>query len=98
MKNALIDPTTSVQFIAAWTSSTPYKPIIETYANSARVCEVSDASFDVAPPLFWTPCAEGVIADQWYYDTVTAQLNPVVNAPFPELAPSEPTQTGAEQF
>jgi hypothetical protein len=98
MKNALIDPTTSVQFIAAWTSSTPYKPIIETYANSARVCEVSDASFDVAPPLFWVECSDNVVADQWYYDTVTAQLNPVVNAPFPELAPSEPTQTGAEQF
>lgn len=98
MKSALIDPTTSVQFIAAWMPSMPYKPIIETYANSARVCEVSDAPFDVAQPLFWVPCAEDVVADQWYYDTVTAQLNPVVNAPYPELAPSEPMQTGAETF
>lgn len=98
MKNALIDPTTSMRFIAAWTTTAPYKAIIETYTNSARVCQVAAEPFEVAPPLFWTPCAEGVIADQWYYDTVALQLLPVVNAPFPAVVSSEPTQTGAEQF
>lgn len=98
MKNALIDPTTSVQFIAAWTTTAPYKAIIETYTNSARVCEVAVEPFEVAPPLFWTPCAEEVIADQWYYDTVALQLLPVVNAPIPMAEQSQPTQTGTEQF
>lgn len=98
MKNALIDPTTNVQFISSWITDGGLRPVFQTYADSARVCEISATPNEVAPPLFWTPCAEGVIADQWYYDTVALQLLPVVNAPIPMAEQSQPTQTGAEQF
>lgn len=87
MKQALIDPNVSVEHIAYWTDTNPAKPVFEIYANSARVAEVSDSSFEVAPPLFWADCSDEVIADQWYYDTETSQFNPVVNAPMPEQQP-----------
>lgn len=80
---SLIDPNTSVQHIVSWTDTKPYKPVYETYLNSARVCEVEEVEFDVAPPLFWVDCADDVVADQFYYDTVNLIINPVVNAPFP---------------
>ena len=81
--NALIDPTTAASYIASWTEVQPYKPVWATYVNSARVCEATATPFEVAPPLFWTPCADDVVADQFYYDTVTAVIAPVVNAPYP---------------
>ena len=80
MKQALIDPTTSVRHIVAWTTASPPQPVYETYPNSARVAEVIDTTFEVAPPLFWTSCADNIVADQWYYDTSNATFNPVVNA------------------
>jgi hypothetical protein len=42
-----------------------------------RVADVADTSFEVAPPLFWTPCADDVVADQWYFDPSTSSINPV---------------------
>jgi hypothetical protein len=102
MKQALIDPNASVQHIASWTPptpTTPAEPVYETYPNSARVAEVADAQFPVAPPLFWTQCADDVVADQWYYDMANASFNPVVNAPCPaEYLPdqSQPTIQGTQ--
>lgn len=32
-----------------------------------RVAEVEQDTFPVAPPLFWTPCADDVVADQFYW-------------------------------
>jgi len=86
---ALIDPTTSVNYVSAWrTTTTPYEPISATYPNSARVCQVepNDAIFDVAEPYFWTDCADNVVADQFWYDTVNKVINPVVNAPKPNTS------------
>jgi hypothetical protein len=97
MKQALIDPTTSVQYIASWTAPTqtmPAEPVYATYPNSARVAEVVSATFPVAPPLFWTQCADDVLADQWYYNTVNLTFSPIVNAPCPE--PSVITVQGAQ--
>lgn len=100
MSNALIDNTTSVQYIASWDNTAPPKPVFNTYPNSARVCQVSSESFDVAPPLFWVTCNSSITADQWYYDLQDATIKPVINAPEPELAAlqDQPAQTGAEQF
>jgi hypothetical protein len=81
MKNALIDPTVQVVYIGGWTDTN--KPIFETLPNSARVAEVSDSPFPVAPPLFWVECADDVVADQWYYDTSTQQILVVPNVPKP---------------
>lgn len=41
-----------------------------------RVAEVSAAEFPVAQPLFWMPCANDVVADQYYYDPNDQQIKP----------------------
>lgn len=88
MKNALIDPTTYVSYVSSWAAPVPPSPypapIFTEIPNSARVAQVADATFDVAPPLFWTDCEDNVVADQWYYDTDTQQIIPVpAPAPYP---------------
>ncbi len=80
---SLIDPNASVSHIVSWTSEKPYKPIFEQYLNSARVCQVEENPFDVAPSLFWVDCANDVIADQFYYDTNDKTIKPIVNVPIP---------------
>jgi hypothetical protein len=79
---ALIDPRVSVQYVASW-SGNPLKPVYETYPNSARVCQVEDNEFDVAEPLFWVDCDPSVVADQYWYDTISGEINPIVNVPYP---------------
>lgn len=34
-----------------------------------RVAQVEpdNAIFEVSPPLFWFPCKDNVVADQWYF-------------------------------
>lgn len=74
MKQALISPTEKVY----------------SYGGTLlgdRVAEVTDSPFAVAPPLFWTACADNVVADQWYYDPDTYQIVqippvPVITAAF----------------
>lgn len=80
---ALIDTTTPVQYIEKWENK---KPVFATYENSARVAQVSDVDFPVAAPLFWIDCGNDVIADQFYYNTTTKEILPVISAP-PEPAP-----------
>lgn len=89
---ALIDPNTSlIYYVSSWTApvapDTNYKPVISTYPNSQRVCQVEpdDKIFIVADPLFWTSCPENTVADQWYYDTSDQTVKEIVNAPQPSL-------------
>ena len=77
MKKALVDTQTSVQHIISWSDN---NPIYETYANSARVCEVTDTTFEVYPTLIWVDCADEVVADQYYYDKDSKTIKPVENA------------------
>jgi hypothetical protein len=86
MKNALISPIESPQtYISGYVpDTTPPEPIYTPIPNSCRVAEVSDETFDVAPPLFWTECDDEVVADRWYYD-----LNDNTIYPKP-LPPPEP--------
>lgn len=79
MKNALIDPTVSVSHVESWSTTKPAHAVMTVYPNSARVCEVADTPFDVGLPLFWVDCSDTVLADQFYYDTETAELLPVVS-------------------
>jgi hypothetical protein len=84
MKKTLISPNeTPIQYVSGWTEANPKEPIYSTYENSCRVAEVCDAEFEVAPPLFWVDCADDVVADQFYYDTATNQILPIVNVPMP---------------
>jgi hypothetical protein len=53
-----------------------------------RVAEVLDASFEVAPPLFWVECADDVVADHFYY--TGGEILPVPVPPVPE--PQTPTE------
>jgi hypothetical protein len=83
MKNALISPNESpVQYVSGWTTDTPPEPIFTPIENSCRVAEVEDQTFEVALPLFWTPCEDNVVADQFYYNTSEKEIYPV-----PEPAP-----------
>ena len=68
MKQALISPTEKVY----------------NYAGALlgeRVAEVTTTPFEVAPPLFWTACADNVVADQWYYDTTSYLIVAIPPAP-----------------
>lgn len=48
-----------------------------------RVAQVEPdgQTFPVADPCFWVVCADDVIADQFYYDTATAQILPKPTPP-----------------
>jgi hypothetical protein len=77
MKEALISPTEKV-----------YK--YDGTLLGDRVAEVTTQPFEVAPPLFWTACADNVVADQWYYDTTTYAIDPIPTPPVPPpKAPGE---------
>lgn len=105
MKTALIDPSTSVQEITGWTLNPDpkgvpkYLPVFATIQNSARVAEVlpQGSEFPVAEPLFWTACADDVVADQWYFDTATTQFLVVPEPPpYPTTAEDQPAASGAQ--
>jgi len=84
MKEALISPNESpIQYISGWTTDIPPEPIFTPIENSCRVAEVVDQgqTFEVGG-CFWTPCADDVKADQFYYNTTDEQIYPV-----PEPAP-----------
>ena len=96
MKKAIIDPRESVTKIIGWTSATPPMPISEAIPDSARVAEIADQTFPVAVPLFWIACADDVIADQWYYDTVTQAIIVIPPAPPKPAAADQPNATGVQ--
>jgi len=81
-KQALISPIEfPVKYISGWTTDTPPEPILTPIENSCRVAEVEDQTFEVALPLFWTPCADDVVADQWYYNTNDKEIYPLPASP-----------------
>jgi hypothetical protein len=97
MKNALIDPRAPVLEVIGWTDKVPYQPITQNIPNSARVAEVVATTFEVAPPLFWTSCADNVVQDQFYYDTVNQAIYPVPpSPPYPSVSADQPSASGAQ--
>ena len=70
MKNALINPNEKINF--------------ENQEIGERIAQVEDQTFEVALPLFWTPCDDDVVADQFYYNTTDEQIYPVPVPPEPE--------------
>lgn len=62
----------------------------EGNALGARVAEVRQDAFPVAAPLFWTSCADGVVADQFYW--AAGEILPV--PPPPPPAPVTPPEGG----
>lgn len=91
---ALIDPLESVNYIVNWKLNPnwdgkelrfKYLPIYEVLPNAERVCEVLQNEFPVANPLFWIDCANDVVADVYYYDTVSNTIKLIDNAPYPDV-------------
>lgn len=61
-----------------------------------RVCEVAQAEFPVADPLFWTPCQDDCIPDFDYWDSETQSI---VYPPRPEPEPQvDLVGTTVEEF
>ena len=52
----------------------------EPRESGYRVAQVELETFEVGAPLFWTPCADNVVADQFWYDPQDKLIkaNPVV--------------------
>lgn len=59
-----------------------------------RVAQVSEQTFEIAPPLFWTACADDVIANEWYYDPADQQLKQV--PPYIPPVLEQPTTSGTQ--
>lgn len=100
MKNALVDPNAQVNALTSWEldlDTQTYVPVWTPIPDSARVAEIAAEQFPVAPPLFWVACNDTVVADQWYYDTQTAQIL-VVPAPVPKpvITEGQPVVNGAQ--
>jgi len=62
----------------------PNEKVLDAEGNvlGDRVAEVEQDTFPVAPPLFWTPCANDVVADQFYW--ADGEILPVPPPPSPE--------------
>lgn len=58
---------------------------IEPRETGYRVAQVvaEGETFPVAPALFWTPCADDVVADQFWYDPSDDQIKPIPVPPEP---------------
>jgi hypothetical protein len=57
-----------------------------------RVCDIVEVEFDVAPPLFWVDCPDGVSGDTHYYNVDTTTFGVI-----PEyIPPAQPTVSGAQ--
>jgi hypothetical protein len=75
MKKALISPNESpIEYVSGWTQDNPPQPIYLYIENSCRIAQVSNKTFEVAPPLFWTDCEDDVIANQWYYNINDSEI------------------------
>jgi hypothetical protein len=100
---ALISPNEMSPHVVSWTYNIKTKiwePVFEDVPDSWRVAQVQEDSFEVAPPLFWTDCANDVVADEWYYQESTGAILPIpAPAPIPDTMPAaadQPSVSGAQ--
>lgn len=58
---------------------------IEPRETGYRVAQVvpENETFPVAPALFWVPCADDVVADQFWYDPADQTIKPFPPPPEP---------------
>lgn len=64
---------------------------VESGYRVAQVVNDGD-TFPVADTMFWTPCADDIVSDLFWYDPVTQAIFPI---PVPESA-AQPATTGAQ--
>lgn len=48
-----------------------------------RIAQVEQASFEVAPPLFWVDCPDNCVADVWWYYNGVCEVMPEPPTPVP---------------
>lgn len=97
MKKALISPNEIVNQIIGWDMSVqPVAPIYNEIPNSDRLAQVSDSTFEVAPPMFWIDVSDDIVADMYYYDN-SDQTVKLVPEPAPmQAAEDQPATTGSQ--
>jgi hypothetical protein len=96
---ALIDPTATEQYISSWNEpvapSTKYTPVYTQIGQ--RVAYVEQTEFPVALPLFWYPCEDDVVADQFYFDNLNNVISAIPpNAADPNPPPAPPLSEGVQ--
>lgn len=97
MKKALISPMESVYIqVIGWVDSNT--PITEYLNNYARIAEVRDTPFDVAPPLVWVDCDDTCNTQQYYFCTLDNSIKPLPPIPMPPSPTIEdqPSVSGAQ--
>jgi hypothetical protein len=85
MKKALINPNEQATHISEWKliEDNKYIPIFSTIENSQIVCDVADAEFPVAEPLFWADCSDNTVLYEAYLDTTDGVVKKIQNVPEP---------------
>lgn len=103
--NALISPNEISPYIVGWTYNAVtrrWEPVEADVPDSWRVAQVQETTFEVADPMFWTACADDVVADAWYYQTTTGEILPIpAPAPVPTEVPAaadQPVVSGAQSL
>jgi len=54
-----------------------------------RVAEIHETGFDVAPPLFWVDCPDGIQTYECWYDPEAQKLNLIIES---EPEPEQPQE------
>ena len=93
MEKALVSTNEQVLWISGWSTDNSSQPIYTPIENAQRIAQVEVTPFEVAPTLFWTDCADNVVADLFYYDSVTHVVIPV---PEPTPRPPQPVSSGTQ--
>jgi hypothetical protein len=72
----------------------------EPRESGYRVAQVELETFEVGSPLFWTPCDDNVVADQFWYDPADKLIkaNPVVVEAAPAAIPAPTKEELAAQL
>ena len=66
----------------------------EPRESGYRVAQVELESFEVGAPLFWTACADDVVADQFWYNPDNQLIEPNLPPPPPSAEENKQTAIG----
>lgn len=72
----------------------PNEPVIDPNTQQVigvRICDIVEIPFEVAAPLYWVDCPDGVMGSTHYYNIETRTFNE-----HPLLIPIQPISEGAQ--
>ena len=72
-----------------------YNYLLPPSQIGVRIAEVAFATFDVASPLFWEPCDNNVVANEWYWNGSTCVKKPTLPDPIIPLVVNPATEAAA---